>query len=63
MPPNDDPAPRPGAPARPFAESLCWRCVNHRALQGARSVFLMCQALPLRYPRQPVAACPAFRPA
>ena len=45
-----------------FADSLCWRCVNHRAVRGARSIFLMCEALPVKYPRQPVVTCPAFRP-
>jgi hypothetical protein len=39
---------------RPFPESLCWRCAHHREIGGARSVFVMCEALPVKYPRQPV---------
>jgi len=54
--PNDD------AAERPFAESLCWRCANHRPIPAARSVFIMCTALPTKYPRQPIAACPSFQP-
>jgi hypothetical protein len=48
-------------PPKPFAESLCWQCEAHRAIEGARSTFLMCTALPVKYPPQPVRACPAFR--
>jgi hypothetical protein len=47
---------------RPFGESMCWRCANHRAITTARSVFVMCTALPVKYPRQPIVACPSFRP-
>ena len=36
---------------------------RNRSVRGARSVFLMCEALPVRYPPQPVTACPAFQPA
>jgi len=62
MPDRNDTGQPPHEPSeRPFADSLCWRCVNHRAVAAARSVFLMCSALPVKYPRQPVAACPAFR--
>jgi hypothetical protein len=39
---------------------LCWQCTALRVVRSARSVFVMCQALPIKYPRQPVAACPAF---
>jgi hypothetical protein len=46
----------------PFPESLCHRCVAHRYVPGKTSVFIMCTALPDKYPRQPVLACPAFRP-
>jgi hypothetical protein len=56
MAPED--APRP---PKPFAESLCWQCEAHRAIEGARSTFLMCTALPVKYPPQPVRACEAFR--
>jgi hypothetical protein len=59
--PNDE---TPGlAPGRPFENSLCWGCANHRVIGGARSVFLKCEALAVKYPRQPVTACPAFRAA
>jgi hypothetical protein len=47
--------------AKPFPESLCWRCANHREIKAARSTFLMCSALTTKYPRQPVATCSAFR--
>jgi hypothetical protein len=46
--------------ARPFGDSLCWRCANHREVKAARSTFVMCTALPVKYPRQPVLACAAF---
>ncbi|HVV16437.1 MAG TPA: hypothetical protein VHH90_04470 [Polyangia bacterium] len=55
------PSNRPGE-ERPFAGSLCWRCVHHRAITAPRSVFLLCNALPVKYPPQPVLACPLFRP-
>jgi hypothetical protein len=47
----------------PFPESICHRCAALKLIPAARSVFLMCTALPEKYPRQPVARCPAFRPA
>jgi hypothetical protein len=50
----------PRAP-RPFPGSLCWQCEAHRTIDGARSTFLMCTALPVKYPPQPVGACRAFR--
>jgi hypothetical protein len=45
----------------PFAESLCWRCRACREIKAARSTFLMCTALAVKYPPQPVRACAAFR--
>jgi hypothetical protein len=57
--PRDRPPPEKAG--RPFAESLCWRCRHHREIPGARSTFVMCAALPVKYPRQPVRACSAFR--
>jgi hypothetical protein len=57
---EDHPPAREGD--RPFADSLCWRCAHHRRVSGARSVFLRCEALPVKYPPQPVTVCPAFRP-
>jgi hypothetical protein len=46
----------------PFPESLCRRCAAMREVKGARSVFLMCTALPQKYPPQPVRECAAFKP-
>jgi hypothetical protein len=46
--------------ARPFEDSLCWRCLKHREVRAARSTFVMCTALPVKYPRQPVLTCVAF---
>lgn len=49
---------------RPFADSLCHRCaVPPRYVKTATSTFVLCPAVPEKYPRQPVRACPAFRPA
>jgi hypothetical protein len=61
--PNRDELPSQTDPVGgPYAESLCWRCAHHRAVKAARSSFVMCNALPLKYPRQPVSDCPAFSP-
>jgi hypothetical protein len=54
---NASPEPAP----LPFPESLCHGCQALRRVDGARSVFLMCTALPLRYPPQPVLRCQTFR--
>ncbi len=62
MAPKDDQNPDGTSGERPFPESLCWRCAGHRVVQAARSVFVKCETLPVKYPRQPVATCPAFRP-
>ncbi len=59
--PKPKEAPGPASTDRPFTESLCWRCLHHREIQGARSTFVMCSALPVKYPGQPVRACVAFR--
>jgi len=48
-------------PDRPFPESLCWRCLAHREIKAARSTFVLCTALAVKYPRQPVRTCSAFR--
>jgi hypothetical protein len=50
----------PKVDALPFPESLCHRCANSRAVETKTSRFLMCKALPTKYPRQPILACPAF---
>ena len=47
----------------PYAESLCWRCAHHRVVKTERSAFVMCNVLPVKYPRQPLSSCPAFSPA
>ncbi|MBK7861435.1 MAG: hypothetical protein IPJ65_23030 [Archangiaceae bacterium] len=47
----------------PFPQSLCHRCVALKRVKGASSVFLMCTALPNKYPPQPVLRCGAFKPA
>jgi hypothetical protein len=62
-PPGEPPAPPPpGEPPLPFPDSLCHRCQHHRYVVGRSSIFIRCQALPLKYPPQPVRACPAFKP-
>jgi hypothetical protein len=55
--------PTPSSPPRAFPESLCHRCVACRTVVTARSTFLMCTALPTKYPRQPVLTCEAFEDA
>ena len=54
---SDPPAP---PPPLPFADSLCHRCRAHRYVPGRATLFILCTALPDKYPRQPVLACPAF---
>jgi hypothetical protein len=41
--------------------SLCSRCGACRRIDGRQSTFLMCTALPQKYPRQPVLFCGSFR--
>ena len=48
--------------ALPFPESLCHRCTKSRTIATKTSKFLMCTALPTKYPRQPILACAAFEP-
>jgi hypothetical protein len=48
---------------RPFAASVCHTCRHLRLIESARgSVFLMCTALPRKYPPQPVLRCAAHAP-
>jgi hypothetical protein len=48
----------------PYPESLCHRCAAPpKYVRSATSVFIRCPLLPEKYPRQPVLACPLFRPA
>jgi hypothetical protein len=58
--PKKDP-PAPAAPT-PYPESLCHACAARRYVPARASTFLMCTALDVKYPRQPVRACVAFRP-
>lgn len=44
----------------PLTESLCLRCTAHRLVRGRASTFLLCTALPRKYPPQPVLRCEAF---
>jgi hypothetical protein len=48
-------------PAQLPVGSLCDRCDSCRRVSGRHSTFLMCTALPEKYPRQPVLDCVAFR--
>jgi len=57
----DDPEERGGRPARPFPTSLCHRCGACRYVEGKASVFVLCSALAVKYPPQPVVRCAAFR--
>jgi hypothetical protein len=43
------------------SDSLCWRCVHHRPIKAPRSTFVLCTALPVKYPRQPMPTCGTFR--
>jgi RimJ/RimL family protein N-acetyltransferase len=57
-----EPAPPPSD--LPFPESLCHGCAAPpRYVRTQASVFIRCPLLPEKYPRQPVRACPLFRPA
>ena len=47
---------------QPFPQSLCHRCTHVKPVKTKTSVFLMCTALPEKYPRQPVVQCTAHRP-
>jgi hypothetical protein len=51
------------APARPFPTSLCHQCVHKRDVQTARSWFLRCVKLEMKYAPQPVRACAMFEAA
>jgi hypothetical protein len=46
----------------PYHNSHCHRCAAHRYVKGRATVFVMCTALPVKYPPQPVVQCEAFRP-
>lgn len=44
----------------PHPDSLCVRCAARRLVAGRATVFVLCTALPQKYPPQPVRACVAF---
>lgn len=46
----------------PFPESICHRCSRARHVMTKTSRFVMCTALSMKYPRQPIVTCPAFDP-
>jgi len=59
---SDEP-PEPPPSDLPFPESLCHSCAAPpRYVRSARSTFILCPLLPDKYPRQPVRACPLYRP-
>jgi hypothetical protein len=49
------------SPRLPHPDSLCVRCAAVRLVPGRATVFVLCTALPQKYPPQPVRACAAFR--
>lgn len=51
----------PKSSVKPFPTSLCHQCIHHHRVETARSAFLMCRKLPVKYPPQPVLQCPAFQ--
>jgi len=53
---------QPEPRARPFPRSLCHGCAALRYVKGRETWFLLCTALPQKYPPQPVVRCAAFRP-
>lgn len=51
-------------PQLPFPESLCHRCAAPpKYVRSERSTFVRCPLVVEKYPRQPVLACPLYRPA
>lgn len=47
----------------PFPESLCHRCAAPPKYVVTRTAaYILCPLVPEKYPRQPVLACPYFRP-
>ena len=45
----------------PFPESICHRCANSRTVATKASTVLLCGALAVKYPRQPVSDCAEFK--
>jgi len=58
--PTTDP-PRKPEPAPLHPGSLCHRCAERRYVTGRSTLFVRCNALPTKYPPQPVRTCVAFR--
>ena len=48
------------SPLLPFPDSLCHDCAHLRYVRTATTTFLLCHALPDKYPPQPVRACLVF---
>jgi uncharacterized cysteine cluster protein YcgN (CxxCxxCC family) len=46
---------------RDYPESLCHGCAGCCYVHARASMFVMCATLDVKYPRQPVRACVAFR--
>ena len=51
----------PKVPGAPHPASLCHRCEARRYVRGRATLFVLCTALPEKYPPQPVLQCKAFR--
>ncbi len=47
-------------PEVPYPNSLCHRCAARRYVKGRAALFVLCTALPEKYPLQPVIRCVAF---
>lgn len=48
--------------ALPFPESICHGCANCRVIATKTSKFLMCTALAVKYPKQPISVCAELKP-
>ena len=54
---------RRGSPeVPPYPNSLCHRCAARRYVKGRVTLFVLCTAMPEKYPPQPVIRCESFRP-
>ena len=58
---GDDGAASDGSDRTAFPDSLCHTCASHRYVDTKTSRFVLCAALPVKYPRQPITSCPAYR--
>jgi hypothetical protein len=45
----------------PFPSSLCHRCAAAKYVQTKTSIYVLCGAMPQKYPPQPVEQCELFR--